>query len=299
MAKASVCVAAVQMSCSNDQEENLSKAIEMVKEAKSRGAQIVLLQELFAGQYFPQELNDSHFDKAERAEDSPLLHRMSDLARELDVVLPVSFFEKSANSYFNSVCVIDASGEKLGIYRKAHIPMGPGYEEKYYFSPGDTDFEVFRTKYAKIGVGICWDQWFPEVARTLALKGAEILFYPTAIGSEPQDPGLNSLEHWKRVMQGHAAANLLPVVASNRVGKERAEHYNGGVTEIDFYGNSFICGPTGEMLACAVKEDPKIIIQCFDLDQIQKQRRSWGLFRDRRPELYRTLLTLDGKFKSQ
>jgi N-carbamoylputrescine amidase len=291
---AKVCVAAIQMSCTGSYVNNLSKAISEVYKAKKEGAHIVLLQELFTESYFPQVLDDSYFDKAVEYESSQLLAKMSEIAKDLEIVIPVSFFEVCNNAYFNSVCVIDADGERRGLYRKAHIPHSPGYEEKFYFSPGNTDFQVFETRYAKIGIGICWDQWYPEVARILALKGAELLLYPTAIGSEPQDSKLDSRMHWMRVMQGHAGANFLPIVASNRIGSETFKHYNDAVTKIDFYGHSFICGPTGEVVACAEREDRKVIVATFDLKEIQKQRRSWGLFRDRRPDLYEPLLTLDG-----
>ncbi|ONK79351.1 uncharacterized protein A4U43_C01F5480 [Asparagus officinalis] len=219
--------------------------------------------------------------------------RMQELAKGLGVVIPVSFFEEANNAHYNSIAIIDADGSDLGLYRKSHIPDGPGYQEKFYFNPGDTGFKVFATKFAKIGVAICWDQWFPEAARAMVLQGAEILFYPTAIGSEPQDEGLDSREHWKRVMQGHAGANLVPLVASNRIGKEtiKTEH---GDSVITFYGNSFIAGPKGEILALANDKDEAILIAEFDLDKLKSQRHGWGVFRDRRPQLYKALLTLDG-----
>ncbi|XP_073134426.1 N-carbamoylputrescine amidase isoform X2 [Henckelia pumila] len=218
---------------------------------------------------------------------------MQSLAKELGVAIPVSFFEEANNAHYNSIVVIDADGTDLGLYRKSHIPDGPGYQEKYYFNPGDTGFKVFKTKFAKIGVGICWDQWFPEAARAMVLQGAEILFYPTAIGSEPQDQGLDSRDHWKRVMQGHAGANVVPLVASNRVGKEKIETEH-GKSEITFYGNSFIAGPTGELVEIAGDKEEAILIAQFDLDKLKYKRNSWGVFRDRRPDLYKVLLTLDG-----
>ncbi|KAJ4750835.1 N-carbamoylputrescine amidase [Rhynchospora pubera] len=219
---------------------------------------------------------------------------MQEIAKELGVVLPVSFFEEANNAHYNSIAIIDADGTDLGLYRKSHIPDGPGYQEKYYFNPGDTGFKAFTTKYTKIGVAICWDQWFPEAARAMALQGAEILLYPTAIGSEPQDSGLDSCEHWKRVMQGHAGANLVPLVTSNRIGTEiiKTEH---GDSKITFYGNSFIAGPTGEIVAIANNKEESVLMAEFDLDQIKSQRHGWGVFRDRRPDLYKVLLTLDGQ----
>eukprot|EP00638_Chattonella_subsalsa_P005882 CAMPEP_0117753738 /NCGR_PEP_ID=MMETSP0947-20121206/12411_1 /TAXON_ID=44440 /ORGANISM="Chattonella subsalsa, Strain CCMP2191" /LENGTH=221 /DNA_ID=CAMNT_0005572691 /DNA_START=305 /DNA_END=970 /DNA_ORIENTATION=- len=219
---------------------------------------------------------------------------MSQLAAELNVVLPISFFERANNAYFNSIMIIDANGEKLGIYRKSHIPDGPGYQEKFYFSPGDTGFKVWDTKYGKIGVAICWDQWFPEAARAMVLQGAEILFYPTAIGSEPQDPTLNSKAHWQRVMQGHSAANMVPVVVSNRIGKE---DFPG--SSITFYGSSFITDATGEKIQEADEVSQAILIAEVDIQQNQATRASWGLFRDRRPDLYQPLLTLDGSNKKR
>ena len=214
---------------------------------------------------------------------------MSEVAAELGVVLPVSFFERANNAYYNSVAMVDADGRVLGVYRKTHIPDGPGYQEKYYFNPGDTGFQVYSTRYARVGCAICWDQWFPESARVMALKGAEVLLYPTAIGSEPQDASLDSRDHWTRVMQGHAGANLVPLVASNRVGREEAESCG-----IMFYGSSFIAGPRGELVAQADRESRTVLTATFDLDRLALQRASWGVFRDRRPEHYAPLLTLDG-----
>ncbi|XP_027342258.1 N-carbamoylputrescine amidase isoform X2 [Abrus precatorius] len=219
---------------------------------------------------------------------------MQELAKELGVVIPVSFFEEANNAHYNSIAIIDADGTDLGIYRKSHIPDGPGYEEKFYFNLGDTGFKVFQTKFAKIGVAICWDQWFPEAARAMVLQGAEILFYPTAIGSEPHDQSIDSRDHWKRVMQGHAGANLVPLVASNRIGKEIIETEH-GKSEITFYGNSFIAGPTGEIVSIADDKEEAVLIAQFDMDKIKSMRNCWGVFRDRRPDLYKVLLTLDGK----
>jgi N-carbamoylputrescine amidase len=220
---------------------------------------------------------------------NPVLARFSALARELGVVLPFSFFERAHNAYFNSLAMIDADGSLLGIYRKSHIPEGPGYHEKYYFSPGDTGFRVWKTRYGVLGVGICWDQWFPEAARCMALMGAEVLLYPTAIGSEPHDASIDSRDHWQRCMQGHAAANLMPLVASNRVGTERGQKY-----EMTFYGSSFIADPTGAKVVEADRSSETVITATFDLDAARAQRHAWGVFRDRRPELYAPILTLDG-----
>lgn len=285
-----VTVAAAQMACTWDRAANVERAEALVREAAGRGAQIVLLQELFETPYFCKDQKQELFTLAAPAEGHPVLTHMSRLAAELGVVLPVSFFERANTAYYNSLATIDADGRVLGVYRKSHIPDGPGYQEKYYFNPGDTGFQVYRTRYATIGTAICWDQWFPESARAMALKGAELLFYPTAIGSEPQDPALDSRDHWTRVMQGHAGANLMPLVASNRIGREEAETC--GTT---FYGSSFIAGPQGELLAQADRETQTVLTASFDLDRIALQRASWGVFRDRRPELYGPLLTLDGE----
>ncbi|MCL6705432.1 N-carbamoylputrescine amidase [Pseudomonas sp. R2.Fl] len=285
-----VTVAATQMACTWDRQGNIARAEKLVRSAAAEGARIVLIQELFETPYFCQDQIGEFFELAAPAEGNPLIAHFSRLAAELDVVIPVSFFEKAGQAYFNSVAIVDADGSVLGIYRKSHIPDGPGYTEKYYFSPGDTGFRTWKTKHAVIGVGICWDQWFPEAARAMALKGAEILFYPTAIGSEPQDPTIDSAAHWQRVMQGHAAANLMPVVASNRIGVEPGRQG----TELTFYGSSFIAGPTGEKLAEADRTSETVLTATFDLDAIARQRSNWGLFRDRRPELYGPLMTLDG-----
>ncbi len=284
-----VTVAATQMACSWDREANIAGAESLVREAAGKGAQIVLIQELFETPYFCQDQKQDYFALAQPAEGNPLLQHMSALAAELKVVLPVSFFEQANNAYYNSLAMVDADGSILGVYRKSHIPDGPGYQEKFYFNPGDTGFRVWRTRYATIGSGICWDQWFPECARAMALMGAEILFYPTAIGSEPQDPTLISKNHWQRTMQGHAAANMMPLVASNRIGREQGDN-----AAITFYGASFIAGPTGDKVAEADGESRAVLTASFDLDAIRAQRASWGLFRDRRPDLYGPLLTADG-----
>ena len=284
-----ITVAATQMRCGLDAAENLATAERLVRRAAAEGADIVLLQELFETVYFPQQQNDDLFALARPADGHPTLERMGALAAELGVVLPVSFFERANMAHYNSVAVFDADGRRLGIYRKSHIPDGPGYQEKFYFNPGDTGFRVWPTRFGMLGVAICWDQWFPEAARVMALRGAEILLYPTAIGSEPAAPGLDSRDHWRRVMQGHAAANMLPVVVSNRVGRE-----NAGETSIAFYGSSFIAGPTGEIVAEAGREGEAAVRAEFDLDEVRRRRASWGLFRDRRPDLYGPLTTFDG-----
>ncbi|ASG20085.1 N-carbamoylputrescine amidase [Nitrospirillum viridazoti] len=285
-----VTVAATQTWCDWNKEGNVDRVEALVRRAAAQGAQIILPQELFETPYFCINQKAAHFAHAAPAEGHPVLARFSALARELQVVLPTSFFERAGNAYFNSLAMIDADGGILGIYRKSHIPDGPGYQEKFYFSPGDTGFQVYKTRYATIGTAICWDQWFPEAARVMALQGAEILFYPTAIGSEPQDPTLDSRDHWQRVMQGHAGANLVPLVASNRVGTEPDDDRS-----ITFYGSSFIAGPKGEKVAEANREEETVLTATFDLDEIAKVRSSWGVFRDRRPELYAPLLTLDGR----
>jgi len=286
-----VTLAAAQMECSWDIEGNLVRAEKLVREAARQGAQIVLIQELFATPYFCQDQSAEFFVHAHPFEGNPLIARFAKLAAELGVVLPVSHFEKAGKAFFNSVAIVDADGAVLGNYRKSHIPDGPGYTEKFYFSPGDTGFKTWKTKFATIGVGICWDQWFPEAARAMALKGAEILLYPTAIGSEPQDAGLDSAGHWQRAMQGSAASNVMPLVASNRIGVEPGR--NG--TEITFYGSSFIADSTGDKAAEADRATETVLTATFDLDAVEAQRRAWGLFRDRRPELYAPLLSLDGE----
>jgi N-carbamoylputrescine amidase len=250
---------------------------------------VILLQELFETPYFCKDHLAAHFALARPAAHNPVIERFQALARELGVVLPFSFFERAHNAFFNSLAMIDADGTLLGIYRKSHIPEGPGYHEKYYFSPGDTGFRVWRTRYGALGVGVCWDQWFPETARCMALMGAEVLLYPTAIGSEPHDATIDSRDHWQRCMQGHAAANVMPLVASNRIGTERGQNY-----EMTFYGSSFIADPTGAKVVEADRSSETVITATFDLDAVRAQRHAWGVFRDRRPDLYSPLLTLDG-----
>ncbi|TNZ75041.1 N-carbamoylputrescine amidase [Vibrio parahaemolyticus] len=273
--------AALQLTKSWDLEENLAKAKKAIREAAQNGANVILPQELFAAPYFCKKQEAKYFELAEETANSYLIQEMSALAKELGVVIPVSYFEKAGNTFFNSLVMIDADGRVLDNYRKSHIPDGPGYSEKYYFSPGDTGFKVWQTKFGKFGAGICWDQWFPELARSLALHGAEAIFYPTAIGSEPQDPTLDSRDHWQRTMQGHSAANLVPVVASNRVGTE----VDDGI-ETTFYGSSFITDHTGAKIAEAPREGETIIYAEIDLAATAKARHAWGLFRDRRPDLY-------------
>jgi N-carbamoylputrescine amidase len=284
---AKIKVAATQLAISWDLSANLQKAKETIESAAAQGANIILLQELFATPYFCKEQNPKYMEFAQPAENNSLLNELSELAKNLNVVLPISFYERAGNSFFNSLVTIDADGSLGELYRKSHIPDGPGYREKFYFSPGDTGFKVWDTQFGTIGAAICWDQWFPEAARAMTLAGAEILFYPTAIGSEPQDPELDSRDHWQRVMQGHAAANLVPVVASNRVGTETDDG-----TEITFYGSSFITDETGKILAQADRQNESILIAELDLDASRTARRSWGLFRDRRPELYAPLQRL-------
>jgi N-carbamoylputrescine amidase len=284
-----IILAATQMSCSWDVEENLAKAESLVRRAADRGARIILIQELFAGPYFCKDQKPEYFDLAAPVEGNQVIEHMARLAAELEVVLPVSFFEKAGPAHFNSVAMVDADGRVMGVYRKTHIPDGPGYQEKYYFNPGDTGFRVWDTRYGRVGVGICWDQWFPESARVMTLLGADVLMYPTAIGSEPPYPTWDSSGHWTRVMQGHAGANLIPLVASNRIG-----HETGEVCEMTFYGSSFIAGPTGEIVAQAGRDEEAVLTAAFDFDEVRRMRQGWGVFRDRRPEHYAPLMTLDG-----
>ena len=286
-----VSLAAIQFACSSSRDENIEIAEQLVREAARKGANVVLLQELFEGQYFCQDEDPNNFRRARAAENHPTINHFAALAKELNIVLPVSFFERAQNVFFNSIAIIDADGSQLGIYRKSHIPQGSGYQEKYYFSPGDTGFKVWDTQFGKIGVGICWDQWFPECARSMALMGAEILLYPTAIGSELLDPQMDSSGHWQRVMQGHAGANLMPLVAANRIGTEPGK----SGTELTFYGTSFIADATGDIVAQADRQSQSVLVHEFDLDALAEMRGFWGVFRDRRPELYAPVTTLDGQ----
>lgn len=283
-----VTVAAVQMKCSKSVEKNIAHAEELVRQAAAKGAEIVLLPELFERPYFCQERRYEYYEYAQTAEENPAVRHFSRVAAELGIVIPVSFYEKEVNNTYNSVAVLDADGKNLGIYRKTHIPDDHYYQEKFYFTPGDTGFKVFDTRFGTIGVGICWDQWFPETARGMALKGAEILFYPTAIGSEPILE-CDSMPHWRRCMTGHAACNLMPVVAANRIGTEEvvpcAENGNQS-SALTFYGSSFITDATGEVVEQMDRVTEGFILHSFDLDELESERKSWGLFRDRRPEMY-------------
>lgn len=283
-----VTVAAVQMQCDKSREKNIKKAEEMVRKAAEKGANVVLLPELFENLYFCQEKRYDYYELAESVQDNKAVQTFRKLAKELKVVLPVSFYEKDVNSLYNTVAMIDADGEVLGVYRKTHIPDDHFYQEKFYFTPGDTGFKVWDTRYGKIGVGICWDQWFPECARSMAVQGAELIFYPTAIGSEPILQ-CDSMLHWRRCMQGHAASNLVPVIAANRVGEEKVtpcEENNNQSSSLIFYGSSFITDETGEIKEQAGRTEETILLQEFDLENIAENRLSWGLFRDRRPEYY-------------
>lgn len=286
----SVTLAAAQFACTWDRAANIAKAKAMVKRAAGEGARIVLLPELFETPYFCQDQSAEHFTLAQPFKGNTLIAEFASLAKELSVVLPLSFFERARNAHYNALAMIDADGQVLGRYRKSHIPDGPGYQEKFYFHPGDSGFKTWQTRYGKLGSAICWDQWFPEGARIMALKGADVLLYPTAIGSEPPPaPPVDSRDHWRRVMQGHAAANYLPVVAANRIGVER-----GAAGDLRFYGSSFVTGPTGEIVAELGRDEEGVILAAFDFAAIAKARASWGLFRDRRPDLYGAILTADG-----
>jgi len=282
-------VAATQFACTADREENLATAERLIRAAAAQGANIILIQELFETPYFCKDHDQKYFSIARPMARSPAVLRFQALARELNVVLPASVYERDGNAFYNSVAIVDADGSVLGTYRKAHIPESPGYHEKFYFSPGDTGFKVWNTRFGTIGVAICWDQWFPESARAMALLGAEILFYPTAIGAEPQDATIDSRDHWQRAMQGHAASNIMPLVASNRTGTEKGERWS-----VTYYGSSFITDHTGAILEQADRTQESILTATFDLDAIRDYRTAWGVFRDRRPELYGPLMTLDG-----
>ena len=284
-----VTLAATQMTCSKNNTENIDKAESIIRKAAEMGAQIILIQELFESTYFCMDQKDELFQLSKPFENHPTIERMAKLASELNVVLPISFFEKANRAHYNAIAVINANGEILGKYRKSHIPDGPGYQEKFYFNPGDTGFKVWDTAYAKIGIGICWDQWFPEVARIMALKGAEVLLYPTAIGGEPEDDGFDSSDMWQRVMIGHSAANQIPAVASNRIGTEQGQDISNY-----FYGRSFITNHVGDKIAEASRDKEEILIGKVSLDEAENLRNVWGVFRDRRTDLYSDLLKLDG-----
>lgn len=286
-----ITVAAVQMYCNRPVEENITEAEARIREAAAQGAQIILLPELFENRYFCQERNYAYYNMATSVEENPAINRLREVARERKVVLPVSFYEKDGNVTYNSVAIIDADGSILGVYRKTHIPDDHFYQEKFYFTPGNTGFRVWDTAYGRIGVGICWDQWFPEAARCMALMGAQLLFYPTAIGSEPIIE-CDSMPHWRRCMQGHSAANVIPVIAANRIGEEKvlpSKDNNNQSSTLVFYGSSFITDETGELIETANRDEETIILHTFDLDDIEEMRMSWGLFRDRRPEMYRKI----------
>jgi len=289
-----VTVATTQFACTWDRNANLARAEALVREAARRGAQVILLQELFETPYFCIEQDVRHLSLATTVAENAAICHFKRIAKELSVVLPISFFERANQSYFNSVAIIDTDGEVLGLYRKSHIPNGPGYQEKQYFSPGDTGFKVWPTRFGCIGVGICWDQWFPECARAMALLGADMLLYPTAIGSEPPPvPPIDSRLHWQRTQQGHAAANMMPLIASNRYGIERAVQ-DPDKLYIRFYGSSFIADQTGAKVAEAGEDSDAVLVATFDLNDIARQRASWGVFRDRRPDLYGALVSYDG-----
>lgn len=274
-------MAVLQSALSDDIDANIKTISGLVRDAAEQGADVVLPSELFAGHYFCKTQEEEHFAKAYVWDAHPCVLAMSDLAKELGVVIPVSIFEKAGPHYYNSAVIVDADGKALGVYRKSHIPDGPGYQEKYYFKPGDTGFRVWDTKKGRIGVGVCWDQWFPEAARAMALMGADALFYPTAIGAEPQDPSMDTAARWRRAMQGHAVSNCIPIAAANRTGDE-----NGQV----FYGTSFICDETGEVRAELDREENGVALATFDLDEMDRARAAWGFFRDRRPDLYGALV---------
>lgn len=288
-----IVVATTQFACSWELERNLDIAEGLVREAAAKGANLVLLQELFATPYFCIEQYHGHLALAESFEQSRVLRRFSALARELGVVLPISWFERAGNAYFNSLAMADADGRLLGVYRKTHIPNAIGYQEKEYFSPGDTGFRVWDTAAGRIGVGICWDQWFPEAARAMALLGAELLLYPTAIGSEPGAAALDSRDHWQLTQRGHAAANIMPVIAANRIGREVATQ--DPELQMRFYGSSFITDHKGALLAEADRDSQGVLVQALDLAAMAEERLSWGIYRDRRPEMYGALLSLDGR----
>jgi N-carbamoylputrescine amidase len=274
-------VAAVQSALTDDPAANVRRMTEMVRSAAERGAQVILMPELFEGHYFPRAQREEHFDRAAPIDASTTITHFRAVARELGVVLPVSFYERSGPHYYNSVAVVDADGEVLGVYRKAHLPDGPGYMEKYHFRPGNTGFKAWKTRFGTIGVGICWDQWFPEAARAMALLGAEVLFYPTAIGSEPSNPNQDTRDRWQRVMIGHAVANVVGVVAANRVGLEG---------DITFYGSSFIADQRGDKVSELDRGAEDVIVASFDLDFLARERAAFGFFRDRRTDLYDPLM---------
>ena len=285
-----VTFAATQMACSKNSKDNIDKAVNIIESAAKKGANVVLIQELFETQYFCKDQKEELFELAKPFEDNPTIHLMSKVAKDNNVVLPISFFEKANKAHFNTIAMIDSDGTIMGKYRKSHIPDGPGYQEKFYFNPGNTGFKVWDTKFCKVGVGICWDQWSSEAAKIMALKGAEVILYPTAIGGEPDNnDDFDSSDMWQRAMIGHAAVNQVPIVASNRIGSEEGYEISNF-----FYGRSFITDFTGDIKAEASRDKEEILIAKIDLDEAEGFRNSWGIFRDRRPDLYRALLDLDG-----
>lgn len=291
-----VTVAAIQMSIPGTPEKSVEKAEKLVRKAAAEGANVILLPELFENWYFCQERRYDSYKLALPLEENPAVRRFQTVAKELSVVLPISFYEQDGNVLYNSVAMIDADGSVMGVYRKTHIPDDHFYQEKFYFTPGDTGFKVWDTRFGKIGVGICWDQWFPEAARCMALDGAELLFYPTAIGSEPVLE-CDSMPHWQRCMQGHAAANLVPVIAANRIGTETVtpdSENQQQSSSLTFYGSSFIADNTGALVECADRTSDTILLHTFDLDELRDMRLSWGVFRDRRPEMYGRIAGISG-----
>ena len=291
-----VTVAAIQMSIPETPEKSVEKAEKLVRKAAAEGANVILLPELFENWYFCQERRYDSYKLALPLEENPAVRRFQTVAKELSVVLPISFYEQDGNVLYNSVAIIDADGSVMGVYRKTHIPDDHFYQEKFYFTPGDTGFKVWDTRFGKIGVGICWDQWFPEAARCMALDGAELLFYPTAIGSEPVLE-CDSMPHWQRCMQGHAAANLVPVIAANRIGTETVtpdSENQQQSSSLTFYGSSFIADNTGALVECADRTSDTILLHTFDLDELRDMRLSWGVFRDRRPEMYGRIAGISG-----
>ncbi len=291
-----VTVAAIQMASGSwSISDNIATAERLIRVAAQQGAQLAVCPELFTMPYFCSEQHYAHIELAQSANNNACIQRFAALAKELNIVIPIGFYERANNASFNSVAVADADGSVLGVYRKTHIPDGPGYNEKFYFTPGDTGFCVWNTKIGRIGIGICWDQWYPETARILALKGAELLCFPTIIGNEPHTPELDTSAHWQRTMQGHAAANMVPVIAANRIGSETAKHApRDRATTMTFYGSSFIADETGDKKIEANRHDESVLTHTFDLDAVYERRRAFGFFRDRRPNMYHTLMTSDG-----
>ena len=279
-----ITVAGLQTSYGEDMAANIAKTVDLVKQAASKGAQVILPSELFQGPYFCVSQEEHWFGTAYAWREHPAVVAMAQVAKDLGVAIPVSIFEREGPHYYNSIVMLDADGSPLGVYRKSHIPDGPGYQEKYYFRPGDTGFKVWSTRFGKVGVGICWDQWFPEAARAMALMGADVLMYPTAIGSEPHDADLQTAEPWRRAMQGHAVSNVIPVVAANRIGHEQVTPEGQ-----DFYGHSFIADHRGDLVESFGAEEEGALVHSFDLDHVDRYRAAWGFFRDRRTDLYGAL----------